>query len=182
METRSVLNNQQTHSPEQEKVARLVDYLLRLATLRTKLIRDVADYERVLWVSTVPHERGCFTQAWGRDEEHEPDEWLEVQNRWEPELPVVPVQCKDWVSLPSLRNKNDLPELLPEITRQIPNPDWVEESDQPETIPQTEHLEDHPEVQGAWDRYVEDKWLPWTEEHNVWEKVHKVYSSLFAIY
>ena len=37
-------------------------------------------------------------------------------------------------------------------------------------------------VQGAWDRYVEDKWLPWTEEHNVWEKVHKVYSSLFAIH
>lgn len=182
METRDVLNNQQTHSPEQQKVARLVDYLLRLATLRTKLIRDVADYERVLWVSTVPHERGCFTQAWGRDGEHEPDEWLEVQNRREPELPVVPAQCKNWVSLPSLRNKNDLPELLPEITQQIPNPDWVEESDQPETIPQTEHLEDHPEVQEAWDRYVEDKWLPWTEEHNAWEKVHKVYSALFAIH
>lgn len=182
METRDVLNKQQAHSPEQQKVARLVDYLLRLATLRTKLIRDVADYERVLWVSTVPHERGCFTQAWGRDEEHEPDEWLEVQNRREPALPVVPAQCKDWVSLPSLRNKNDLPELLPEIIRQIPNPDWVEESDQPETISQTEHLEDHPEVQGTWDRYVEDKWLPWTEEHNVWEKVHKVYSSLFAIH
>jgi hypothetical protein len=86
------------------------------------------------------------------------------------------------VRLSSLRNKNDLPELLPEITRQIPNPDWVEESDQPETIPRTEHLEDHPEVQGAWDRYVEEKWLPWTEEHNAWEKVHKVYSALFAIY
>ena len=183
METRDVLNNQQTHSPEQQKVARLVDYLRRLATLRTKLIRNVADYERgVLWVSTVPHERGCFTQAWGRDEEHEPDEWLEVQNRREPELPVVPAQCKDWVSPPSLPNKNDRPELLPEITRQIPNSDWVEESDQPETIPQTEHLEDHPEVQGAWDRYVEDKWLPWTEEHNVWKKVHKAYSSLFAIH
>lgn len=182
METRDVLNNKQTHSPEQQKVARLVDYLLRLATLRTKLIRDVADYERVLWVSTIPHERGCFTQAWGRDEEHEADEWLEVQSRREPELPIVPAQCKDWVSLPSLRNKNDLPELLAEITRQIPNPDWVEESDQPETIPQTEHFEDHPEVQRAWDRYVEDKWLPWTEEHNAWEKVHKVYSALFAIH
>lgn len=182
METDGILNIQQTHGPEMEKVVRLVDYLSRLATLRTKLVRDIAEYEKVLWVSEVPHERGCFTQAWGRDKEHEPDEWLEVQNRREPELPVVPAQCKDWVSLPSLRNKNDLPELLPEITRQIPNPDWVEESDQPETIPQTEHLEDHPEVQGAWDRYVEDKWLPWTEEHNAWEKVHKVYSALFAIH
>lgn len=182
MDTRDVLNNQQPHGPETHKVVRLVDYLLRLATLRTKLIRDIADYEKVLWVSSVPHERGCFTQAWGRDEEHEPDEWLEVQNRREPELPTVPAQCKDWVNLAGLRNKNDLPELLREITRQIPNPDWREESDQPETIPHKERLEEHPEVQRVWDRYVEEEWLPWTENHNAWEKVHEVYSALFAIH
>lgn len=57
-----------------EKAVRLVDYLLRLASLRTKLIRDIADYEKVLWISDLPHERDCFTQAWGREEEHEPDE------------------------------------------------------------------------------------------------------------
>ena len=84
--------------------------------------------------------------------------------------PAVPSQCKDWVEKSSLRNKIDLPELLTEITRQIENPDWCEGSDQPETIPQTERREDHPEVQQAWDRYVEEKWLPWTKEHNVWEK------------
>jgi len=178
METGDVLNNQQEHSPETQKIVRLVDYLLRLATLRTKLIRDIAEYEKVLWVSDVPPERGCFTQAWGRDEEHEPDEWLEVQNRREPELPAAPPPCKDWVNLSSLRNKND----LPEITRQIQNPKWREDSDQPETIPHIERLEDHPEVQQAWDRYVEDKWSPWTKEHNVWERVHKVYSTLFAIH
>lgn len=182
METRDVLNNQQPYDPETHKVARLVDYLLRLATLRTKLIRDIGDYEKVLWLSSVPHERGCFTQAWGRDEEHEPDEWLEVQNRREPELPAVPAQCKDWVNSAALRNKNDLPELLPEITRQIPNPDWREGSDQSETIPHKERLEEHPEVQQVWDRYVEDKWLPWTEKHHAWERVNKVYSALFAIH
>lgn len=176
------MNNQQAHSPESEKAIRLVDYLLRLATLRTKLTRDIDEYEKVLWVSSVPNERSCFTQAWGRDEEHEPDEWLEVQNRREPELPAVPAQCKDWVNPPALRDKNDLPELFPEITRQIPNPDWRNGSEQPETIPHTERLEDYPEIQRAWDRYVEDKWLPWTEEHNAWEKVHKVYSALFAIH
>ena len=182
METRDILNTQQAHSHEAQKVVRLVDYLLRLATLRTKLIRDIAEYEKVFWVSSVPHERGCFTQAWGRDEEHEPDEWLEVQSRREPELPAVPTQCKNWVSIPSLRNKSDLPELLPEITRQIQNPDWREGSDQPETILHTERLDEYPEVQRAWDPYVEDKWLPWTQEHNAWEKVHKVYSALFAIH
>lgn len=105
------------HSPEVQKVVRLVEYLQRLASLRTKLTRNIAEYEKVLWVSSVPHERACFTQAWGRDEEHEPDEWLEIQNRREPELPAVPAQCKDWVNPPLLRNKNDLPELSPYVTR-----------------------------------------------------------------
>lgn len=177
------MSDQHTDSHGKEKVIRLVDYLARLTRLRTKLIRDIAEYEKVLWVSNIPQERGCFTQAWGRDEEHEPDEWLEVQNRREAELPARPAQCKDWEpSEETLRNKNDLPELLSEITQQIPNPDWREGSDQPESIPHTERLEDRPEVERAWNRYVEDKWLPWTEEHNTWEKVYKVYSALFAIH
>ncbi len=165
-----------------ERAIRLVNFLLRLASLRAKLIRDITEYEIVFWVSSVPHERGCFTQAWVRDEEHEPDVWLEVQNRREPELPAVPAQCKDWVKQDALRNKNDLPGLLSEITRQIPNPYWSKNSNQPKTIPHTERLEDHPEVQRAWDRYLKDEWLPWREEHNAWEKVHKVYSELFAIH
>jgi hypothetical protein len=126
METNDILNEQQVN-----KVLRLVDYLFRLADLRTKLIRDIADYEKVLWLSAVPREQGCFTQAWGRDNEHKPDEWLEVQNRREPELPDVPSLCKNWVNLSTLRNKKDQPRLLPQFTRQIQNPDWSEGSDQP---------------------------------------------------
>jgi hypothetical protein len=49
-------------------------------------------------------------------------------------------------------------------------------------MPRAERLEEHPEVQLAWDRYIKDKWLPWAEEHNAWEKVHKAYSTLFAIH
>ncbi len=176
------MNESNIHNPESHKALRLVDYLLRLATLRSKLIRSIDEYEKVLWLSSIPLEQGCFTKAWGRDEEYEPDVWLEVKNRREPGLPMVPVRCEDWVNRSSLRNKNDIPELLSEIIRQMPNPEWDEGSDQPKTIPHTERIVDHPEVQQAWDRYVEDKWLPWTEEHNAWDKVHKVYSALFGIY
>ncbi len=160
----------------------MVEYLLRLASLRSKLVRDIADYEKVLWVNDIPRQKGCFTQAWGRDEDYDSDIWAEVQNRREPELPSIPDQCKDWTDKSALRNKNDLPALLPEITRQIKNPAWREGCDQPELISCTERLEDHREVQLAWDRYVEERWLPWTEEHNVWESIHTVYGVLFAIH
>lgn len=166
-----------------QKTVRLVEYLQKLAKLRTKLIRNIDNYDKVLWLSCVPQERECFTLAWGHDDEHESDEWLEVKNRPEPKLPEVPELCRDWVkSDTDLRNKNDLPELLPEITRQISNPGRFEEAEQQETSPHTERLEEHPEVQRTWESYVNDKWLPWTEEHNAWEKVHSVYSRLFAIH
>ncbi|HOJ33427.1 MAG TPA: AAA domain-containing protein [Candidatus Hydrogenedentes bacterium] len=174
--------NSSNFQSNKEKAIRLVDFLLRIANLRAKLIRDISEYEKVLWISSVPHERGCFTRAWGHDEEHEPDEWLEVQNQPEPKLPAVPEECESWANLTALRNKSELPKLLPEITQPIWNPDWNEYSDQPKTISHTEHIEDHPEVQKAWERYVKDRWLPWKEEHNKWEKVHNVYSALFAIH
>ncbi len=168
--------------PERSKIIRLVDYLTRLASLRTKTIRDIADYERTLWIADIPCEKGCFTLAWGRDEEFEPDVWVEVQNQREPELPGVPEKCEDWVERSSLRNKADLPELLSEITIEVENPDWVEGSDEPEYIWRTERIQDHPGVQQTWGRYVEDKWLSWMEEHNRWESIHQVYSALFAIH
>jgi len=176
------LSADQRQNDANEKAVRLVDYLLQLASLRTKTIRDIADYDHTLWISSVPHEKGCFTQAWGRDEEYDSDVWLEVQNQREPELPSVPAKCEDWIDRASLRNKADLPELLPEITVQVENPAWQEGSDEPERISHTERIEDHQGVQQSWDRYVEDRWLPWMEEHNRWESVHKVYSELFAIH
>jgi len=171
-----------TESSDRSKIIRLVDYLTRLASLRTKTIRDIADYERTLWIADIPREKGCFTHMWGRDEEFDSDIWVEVQNQREPELPSVPEKCEDWVERSSLRNKTDLPELLSEITIEVENPDRMEGDDEPEYIWRTERIQDHLRVQQTWDRYVEDKWLPWMEEHNRWESIHQVYSALFAIH
>lgn len=165
-----------------EKAVRLVDYLLRIASLQSKVIRNLGEYDTVLWLSDIPHARGCYTRAWGGDEEHESEEWLEVQSRPEPQLPAVPAQCRDWVDTSALRNKQNQPELLPQILLQSPNPGWSPGSDQPETIPCQENLKDHPDVQRLWAGYVEDKWLPWAHTHETWVATHSVYSRLFAIH
>ena len=168
---------------ETEKAVRLVEYLLRLASLRTKVIRDIADYEVVLWINDIPHQKGCFAQAWGADEEYNSDVWVEIQNQREPELPSVPDRCKDWLPpIDVLLNKNDLPELLPEITVQIRNPAWQEGTELPEFINRPEQLGNYPEIQNAWDNYVEERWMPWADKHNEWESVHRAYSILFAIH
>lgn len=173
----------QTQLLDIQKVSRLLQYLMKLASLRTKLIRTIDAYDDTLWMFNVPHDGSCFTRAWGPDADREPHVWLQVRHFDEPSLPAVPAQCEGWVNLPTIRNKDELPELLQQITRQVPNPEWHEGSDEePPEATVHERLTDYPNIQAAWDRYVEQEWLPWTERHNAWEKVHKVYSKLFAIY
>ena len=171
-----LVKDPKTSSSDRDKAIRLVDYLTRIALLRSKIIRDVDDYQSVLWINDIPSEKECFTRAWGRDEDYDSDVWIEIQGRREPELPNVPNLCKDWVKPKSLRNKSDLPELSAQITV------WDEETDQPQSISDTKYLEDYPEIQKAWDAYIQDKWLNWVAQHNAWESIYKVYSQLFSIH
>lgn len=167
---------------EIEKINRLIEYLLNLSKVRRETIRDINSYEKVVWFSDIPHEEGCFAQVWRTNEDNNDSaEWLIVQSRKEPELPKVPDKCKDWIKFESLKNKNDIPELLPKIIKQVPNPNWSKDAKEPEAILKTEYLKDYPEIQQIWNMYLEKKWLPWVEEHNAWEKVYNVYSKLFAI-
>ena len=172
----------QNISINKAKVGRLIDYLMRLASLRAKIIRDLNEYSKVLWIHEIPKEKGCFTQAWGRNEEYDLDVWVEIQTFPEPELPQVPEICQEWVNHDSIRNTSDFPELRNTITRQTKNPAYSEGKDQPQFINKIERLDEHHVVKNAWDKYVEQKWMPWAEEHDKWEKVHRVYSKLFAIY
>jgi len=52
-----------------EKVSRLVEYLIRLTDLQRKSIKDLANYKQVLWFHEVPQLKGCFTSAWGANED-----------------------------------------------------------------------------------------------------------------
>ncbi len=166
---------------EKEKIIRLIEFLTSVASLRTKVIRDVKDYQRVIWFKDISQQKGCFCRLW-ENEEDDPDIWLEIKHQQEPELPKVPDICKDWFDEKVLRNKKELPELLPQITKQIKNPNWQDGSDQPEFISRIEYLKDHPEVQSTWNKYLENSWLPWVETHDRWERVHRIYTALFSIW
>jgi very-short-patch-repair endonuclease len=169
-------------SDKKSKAIRLVEYLTRLASLSTKTVRDVTEYQDTLWIKDIPELKGCFTRAWDSDDESNPDVWIEVQTRREPEVPIVPPSCKEWIDDSTLRNKSDLPELSPEITRLVKNISWNQGSDQQEYVTGVDRIEEHPETEKQWERYVEDRWLPWSEEHNDWQSIQVAYSELFAIH
>ncbi|MGH9857614.1 MAG: AAA domain-containing protein, partial [Acidobacteriota bacterium] len=43
-------------------------------------------------------------------------------------------------------------------------------------------LDDHPEVEKVWEKYLEEKWLPWADLHRRWQSVQKVYAKLVTFH
>jgi len=167
---------------------RLIDYLTELARLRSKIVRDLREYRTVLWIHEIPHDQDhCFTQAWGPSEEYYEDVWMEITKYDEPVLDEVPNICKKWVDYSTLYDTENIPDLLSSISIQvdIKNPDANPDDPEEEafvSVTKTLKLEDYPEVSNAWDKFIETKWFPWTDLHQQWQAVQKVYSKLFSIY
>ncbi|OGC81885.1 MAG: hypothetical protein A2W07_03560 [candidate division Zixibacteria bacterium RBG_16_43_9] len=152
-----------TSDQNRAKAIRLIEYLKRLASLRTKIVRDLNEYAQVLWFDQIPREKGCYSRSWGADEEYSEDVWIEVQTTREPELPDVPLMCKDWVNQELLRNTDDFPELMDTITIQSENPVLEKDISQAKLFSNTDQIANQPNVKKAWENYLEQKWLPWAE-------------------
>ncbi len=166
--------------PARERALRLIKYLQALASLRTKIVRDIKDYENILWLHEIPDENECFTQAWGRNDDIEPDIWIEVKKRDEPVQPKVPELCDPWVNKETLKNTEGLPELFPTIRVEVEGQDIQEDTSFP--LYEEQKLEDFPAVQEAWNQYRENEWQPWAILHHKWVTVQNVYTKLFTIY
>ncbi|MCA9469849.1 MAG: AAA family ATPase [Nitrospira sp.] len=159
---------------------RLIDYLQKLAALRSNIVRDVGSYQNILWLHEIPHEKGCETLAWGTNEDVGTDIWLEVQKTNEPGLPQVPESIKQWVKSETLKNTDDFPELHSTIT--VQGEMKASEENPPPICYEERKLEDYPDIQQKWHRYLDEQWVPWADLHHRWEAVQRVYTKLFVIH
>ena len=156
---------------DRENAVALYTFLKEFAQLRTRNVRDIDNYDQVIWVSDIPREPGCDCIAWHRDADGEPDEiWLEIRKPRLTRPPDPPESVGAWVRPDQLADSSlDIPELYTTIL-----------GESAADLPLS--LEDHPEVQDAWDTYVEDYWWVWAEEDRREQEVQTIYTDLFAMY
>ena len=63
-----------------EQAIGLFTFLNALTELRSKTVRTLAQYEKILWFHEIPRELGCHCIAWGtRADEDVPEVWVEVK-------------------------------------------------------------------------------------------------------
>ena len=156
---------------ERERAVALYTFLKELAQLRTRMVRDVDTYEQVIWVSDIPQQPGCDCIAWHRDVDDVSDKaWLEIRRPRLKRPPEPPELAQDWVRREQL---NDSSLVMPELHTTL-----LGESS--EDLPL--RLENHPEVQAVWDRYILDYWWVWSEEDRREQAVGRIYTDLFSMF
>ena len=173
---------------DKDKSIRLLNYLEELTRLRIRTVKDVDSYHKVLWLYQIPqNSRNCFTRAWGSVEDIDSDIWLQVKKYDEPVLEDIPEACEDWIDNARLYDTLLAPKLLDSIQVQIKeeNTEWQPDDPEDEKIRivnRTVSLTDYPDVQHEWDKFIAEKWIPWSEIHKKWQRVQNVYSTLFSIH
>ncbi len=163
-----------------DKILRLVDFLSALSHLSAKVIRSIDDYHKKMWISEIPREKNCYTRVWGPNEEHSDDVWIEIKKFPEPPLPKIPDKCRDWVDHDTLRNIKDIPLLKESIC--VIREEQSDETNEKFSSQLNLSLNDFPEIQKAWEEYIDKEWLLWTEKYARYSAVQKVYADLFYIY
>lgn len=144
---------------EKAKAARVIEYLIRLASVRSRLVYNLDEYEKLVWVSEIPEDRGCFSRAAAAGDESNADIWIEIRNRPAPEWPAIPVNIRDFVNVDSLKNTHKVPTLIEERIRDV-----------------------DPTFGRTFEQYIRTQWTPWANQYQKWEKVYKIYSDFFSIH
>ena len=159
---------------ERENAIALYSFLKEFAQLRTKITRDVSQYERegqVLWAYQIPRESGCYCIAWDRDPSSTSDEvWVEIRKPRPSQPPGPPELVGPWVRRDQLGDSSlDFPELYETMPGEA-------DGDPPRS------LEDYPDVKKAWDTYIENQWCHWADRDRREQQVQKVYTSVFSMF
>lgn len=164
-----------------KKILSVIEYLSSLAGVNTITVRDISAYHSTLWFADIPHNpTHCYVRSWGADENTPDDVWMDIKKLPEPPLPSVPKICEAWLDEQIIRKIDSAPRLKSSLasTKTIIDQETLEEIETIEKI----FLEDNPVIQSAWDTYLQQKWLPWTELYKRYQEVQKVFGGLFSIY
>ena len=169
----------------QDRAIRICKFLRELARLRTRTVKDLYQYERVVWFGDIPKYKGCFSVLSPESDRLQDTTWLEIRRPPEPMRPPLPTSCKRWIDEIDLDNPTAEPQLRDEIpvdtsTTQGNKPS--QSSQEQSASFQMEQLSDHPEVLRDFSGWKQDLWLLWVETYNRWKAVDDIYFSLFSIH
>lgn len=146
-------------------------------------VRDVSNYEEVIWLDQVPHLESCYHAAQDGHsadaDEADVSTWLQVNDQELPKPPAPPGELAPWLKQQELEQvRRDPPTLQPQAT--IDDPHWdPDASDEPGKV--TIRLADRPGIQELYQSYC-TKWHQWATGLGNQLRAQELYSKLYQIH
>ncbi len=165
-----------------DRAVRLFTFLREITELRSKTIRTIEQYDKVLWFKEIPREPGCDCIAWRpvKDEEKS-DVWVEIRRPRLKPPPRVADALEPWLDSQEVEDSSrEFPVLRERIILDVPGEAHDSGGVGQGTI--VRQLAECPEIKSLWETYVQKQWRPWAEEDRRLQAVQKVFTDLFSIY
>lgn len=163
-----------------DKVCKIFEYLLAVKNLNETVVRNIEQYDEVIWQKDLPDYEGCFLNGSGEYKEA----WLEVHKQNLPPVPQLPEILSNWVTYwPD-------PEREPIIKKQIHKEGKITEKQEVSDDSlwwgkdkiYYENFEDDPKRVEAFNEWIENVWRPWVNEALPKKRIQKLYIKLFTIH
>jgi hypothetical protein len=123
-----------------DRAQRLFSYLRELAQLRTRTVRDLAQYDVAIPLGSPPESASYASAFHGQDPE-ELEAWFEIDRVLLPARPSPDRELTPWIDAPTLGEfRREAPDL---VDTEGTAPPWLD---------------------ATFDDYVNQAWLPWAHE------------------
>lgn len=169
-------------SDQQDRAIRLFTYLKEITELRTKPVRDFANYEDVIWLCNLPSHPSVSSvySAEVPIAEITGEHWVEIQKpRPLADPPAPPDILAAWLDPADIENSSlDTLQLKTLIPRSTSTP----EASAGSLSDEFDYLDEHPELPGILDAYIRTHWRPWATQDRVERAIKSAYEQLFSMY
>lgn len=155
----------------------LFTYLREFIQSRTKVVRDLVNYEDVIAFHDIPKIHGAKCISWSpmSPEKDPAEDWIELRKPKRLPHPTEPKDLELWIDKESLLDSsNETPRLLNSVILNIGT----------EEAPETKILQlaENPKIQQSFNEYVSAKWKPWAANDKIEKSYEAIYKELFSIY
>jgi hypothetical protein len=162
------VTDQQTSNTENEGIVRnaknLFRYLAEIKALQSPSIRDLKDYEKVIWLSDIPHEDRCYCSAWSLFGEVMEDDgsgaWISIKKPKLTPPPELPDGIDPFVNLKEWRDSSHEQPSLKEPSREDLIRHFLSDEDFDLDV-EERHINENENIFEEYVRFVDEEWRPW---------------------
>lgn len=168
-----------------DRSVRLFQFLREFASTRVTVVRDLGDYDEVLWLSDLPREIGWTSACWNLSEEEraslDEEVWVRAVKPKIIPPPAMPATLTPWINQGEAEDfrRDSPPALAKEMFETI-----QEKNEAGEMVERTlvRRIEDYPDTASAYQAWIEQSWRPWAVEAKNIDPIQEIYGKLFSLY